>query len=306
MPVSEIAEIFEGRSGSYTSTSMGAYRRRFRVITNYVGDDATVAMGACGVSLGDQYITINGSDPTAFATGFSAEQEDGDGFGWLVSVDYSWYSPNDVGGGPEQNPLLMPIDVSWEYRDNEYVVLADINNKPLLNSAGDPYDPPFTINLPTQIMTVVRNEATYDAGLAYVYRNSINSDSFAFQSALFAKCIAITPKNVFHPTIGWYYQVTYQFEFMNPRMSADGQGWRKSLLDIGLRQIDPKTGKPVPITLNGQPVTQGMLLDGTGKPLALNAAPIYNMFQVYNELPFSEFNFDVAAITGNRTGFPEN
>ncbi len=294
-----------GGSGRFSVSDFGTYTRIFRAISDFTGDGPSVAIFATGLQRGDPYLTINASDPNAFVTDISAQQGDaGNPLEWIVTVNYGWYDVNQVGGGPEANPLLMPIDVSWGFKDYEHVVEQDIEGKPVRNSAKDPYDPPLIINVPNQMMTVVRNEAFYNVPLAYLYRNSINEDSFAGQSPLFAKCFGITPKNLFHPTVGWYYQVTYEFEFMNPRNSADAKGFRKTILDRGLRKLDFNTGKQIHIYLNSQPITQPMLLDGSGGILPLNGVPVYNEFQVFPELPFSEFNFDVAAITGLRVGFP--
>ncbi len=91
---------------------------------------------------------------------------------------------------------------------------------------------------------------------------------------------------------------------MNPRNSADGKGFRKTILDRGLRELDILRENVRHIYLNSQPITQPMLLDGTGHVLPVGGTPVYNEFQVFPELPFSEFNFDVAAITGLRVGFP--
>jgi hypothetical protein len=305
MAIIAINEI-GGGSGGFSIQESGRYTRIFEAESDFAGDGPGTAIAATGLAIGDRYITINAQDQNAFVTSMNAQNGGReDPLLWTVTVEYGWYSVNEVGGGPEINPLLMPIDVSWEFKDYEHVVMMDIDGKPVLNSAGDPYDPPLIINVPNQIMTVVRNEATYSVPLAYLYRNSINSGSFAGQSAFFAKCFGITPKNVFNPNIGWYYQVTYQFEFMNPRNSADGKGFKKTELDRGLRIKDPKDAtKLIHVVLNSVPITQPVLLDGTGKQLPIGGTAVFNDFRVFPELDFGEFDFDVAAIGGLRTGFP--
>jgi hypothetical protein len=304
VPAVSVDEIFEGRDGTWTVSQGRSYTRQFRVIMNEVTDGPAEAISVIGIERGDPYVTINAleQDPNSYVQTMRATQEEGDALGWIVTVEYGWYDSNEAGGGPTQNPLLMPIDVAFSFRDYQVVCDRDINGNPILNSAFDPYDPPIMINVPNQVLTVTRNEAAYDSAFAYMYRNSISQDSFAGATALFAKCIAITPKNLFHQDVGWYYQMTYEFELLNPRLSAGPNGWRKTILDAGLRQL--VKGKPVHILLKGMPISQPMLLNGMGGLLAPNAAPVYNIYQVYPELPFSDFNFDVDAIQGTRTGFP--
>ncbi len=304
MTVQSVDETFSG-SARYSVQQGREYTRNFRVLTDSVLDGPNVAIKATGICRGDPYLSVNPleSDPHAYVTDLTANQEDGDGLGWIVTVNYGWYDPTQAGGGRHQNPLLMPIDVSWNFKDQEHTVQKDIFGAPILNSARDPYNPPVIINTPMQIMTVVRNEASYDSAFAYLYRNSINIDSFAGQSAYFAMCYGITPKNLWHQDVGWYYQVTYEFAFANPRDDAGTLGWKKEILDIGMRRLNSFTNVQVPITLKGIPITTPMLLNGGGQTLKPNNDPVYNTYQVYSELPFAEFDFDVAAITGNRTGF---
>ncbi len=148
-------------------------------------------------------------------------------------------------------------------------------------------------------------------GLIDQYKNAINTDSWAGVNPFFAHCLGITPKNTFHQLIGWYYQVTYEFEFISPRQAQNQskggelQGFRRQILNQGLREL--VNGKITHITLRNIPVSQALPLDRNGKrilPEDLPDAAFYQTFKAYVELPFTEaFNFDPGAITGQRSGF---
>ena len=71
-----------------------------------------------------------------------------------------------AGGGPMQNPLLQPIDVKWSNRSQEIVADIDINGNPVVNTAGDPFDPPLMEDDPRPVLTIVRNEAIFNQARA--------------------------------------------------------------------------------------------------------------------------------------------
>lgn len=292
-----------------------AYSQQYIVITSSKEDGPASILGQLNALYGQKYlIGYPGGgqdfDNFAYLTSIQLDQVGNDGLQWTCTLNYSWYDANTVGGGPEQNPLLMPIEVSWAWRDYELPIEVDIDGNAVVNTAGDPYDPPVLINDPRLVMTVVRNEATISLSLIQQYRNAINSDVFAGWDPYFCHCLSITPKNTFHQIAGWYYQVTYEFEFITPRQAASSQapggeyqGFRKQIVNQGLRAL--KNGQKYHVTYRGIPVSQPVLLADDGSELALNADPVFNTVKAYVELPFtSAFNFDPDAITGQRSGFP--
>jgi len=292
-----------------------SYVQRFRVETNNQNTGQASLLAQLGYYYGQKYlIGYPGggldADFYAYLTNIHIESDSEDGLWWVATFTYSWYDANTLGGGPDQNPLLMPIEVNWGWRDNELVVDRDIEGAVVKNTAGDPYDPPVKIVDPRMTMTVIRNEASISLGLIQQYRNAINSDTFGAWDPYFAHCLGITPKNTFHQQVGWYYQVTYEFEFITPRQAAqvsvggESQGFRMLVVNQGVRAISETDGKVYHITLRGVPVSQPMLLKANGEKLGLNGDPVFNLIKAYPELPFTQaFNFDPLAITGQRSGF---
>ncbi len=306
-----------GSRGASLNVGQGkAYTQRFLVITNSKSDGPASIISQMGYFYGQKYIIGypgggTDADFNSYLTGIDVDQVGEDGLQWEVTFNYSWYDANTIGGGPQQNPLLMPIEVSWNWRDYELVIAQDINGDAVLNTAGDPYDPPVLINDPRLGMTVVRNEASISIGLIQQYRNAINSDPWAGFDPFFAHCLSITPKNTFHQLVGWYYQVTYEFEFITPRQAAgapaggESSGFRFLIFNQGQRAISSVTGKLYHVTVRGIPVSEPVALDQNGFwSNTPNFKPIFNTVQAYVELPFTQaFNFDPLAITGQRSGF---
>jgi len=312
--VSYTAIMEDGARSARIDAGTGhGYTVKFRCMTNTQNDGPAAIVAQLGLDniYGQQYIngTDNFSDDYSYLTGVSVDQVGNDGLEWIVTLNYSWYAAQTIGGGASQNPLLMPIDVSWGWRDYELPVLVDIDGNAALNKAFDPFDPPLLINDPRLTMMVVRNEAQISIPLIQQYRNAINSDAWAGWPPYFAHVLGITPKNVFHQAIGWYYQVTYEFEFITARQAQNSTtpggeptGFRFQILNQGLRALDTNN-KKYHVTYRGVPVSQPVLLDDNGRELQLQATPTFIEVHAYPELPFATFNFDPIAITGMRTGF---
>ena len=110
--------------------------------------------------------------------------------------------------------------------------------------------------------------------------------------------LPITAKNLFHQDRGWYAQVTYTIEVNTPN------GYRPKILNVGMRKLSQTTGQPIPILLNGIPVSKPMLLTSAGFLAKPTDPPYYVQPQIYAELPFAAFNFDPIPLLGQRTGFP--
>jgi hypothetical protein len=306
MSIVSVNEIQDSRAGQFSVQDGRKFTRVFRILSDYAYDGPNMACQAIGISRGDQYLP-NGNllefDTNAYCTSISAAQEEGDPLGWIVTVEYGPYSTLFAGGGPQQNPLLQAIDVSWSLRDVEQVVDTDLNLNPITNSAGDPYDPPVVEAETHMVTTVVRNEAIANLPLIVQYVGAVNSDLFGIYNPLQVKCLSIQPKSVCHQDVGWYYQLTYEFESLNPYNPNTQQfGWRKVLLNQGVRALSVVTGKPYHVTIKGVPVTEPVLLDTKGY-YQVGPTPSFQVFQTRPELPFSAFNFDPAAISGLRSGF---
>ncbi len=307
MSIVSVNEDFVSRTGAWTVDEGRKYVRIFRVLMSSTYDGPNLAIQGCGVNRGDQY-QPNGNefefDNNAYAHTLTATQEDGDGLGWLVVVEYGPYSSLWAGGGPTQNPLMQPIDVEWDWRTQEIVADIDVDGNPILNTAFDPFDPPLMEDDPRPLLTVVRNEPTFNVAQAIQYRNAVNSDAFGGFDPLFARCLPIKSKNLFHQDVGWYSQTTYQFEFRPATSDSSGQnGYRRTVLNQGMRALSTVTGVKYHPSYKGVTITEPILLNQSGYQIDKGEDPYYCIFQTKPELPFAVFEFDPDAISGARSGF---
>jgi hypothetical protein len=312
MAVLSANELFEGRTGQWTTDQGRSYNRVFRIITNNVFDGPNVAIQAVGINRGDQYIPLGSDsqlevDTNAYAHTMSAAPEEGDALGWIVTVEYGPYSALWAGGGPKQNPLFQPIDVKWSMRSQEKACDIDINGNAVINTAGDPYDPPLMRDEPRPVLSIVRNEGTWNQSLQVQYFQAVASDPFAGYQPLMSRVLDISSESKFHQDAGWYYQASYEFEFRPPLSSSNGQnGYRDTVINQGMR-VFATANNPASkyhYTLKGVPVTEPVLInkDGTVNAGGMQA-PYYNIYQTRPELPFAVFQFDPNALIGQRSGF---
>ncbi len=305
MAVVSVQEIPENRAGEWSVSDGRSFQRCFLVQTNSSYDGPNLAISALGINRGDQYLP-NGNefewDLNSYCNKLSASPRED--LWWEVSVEYGPYSSLFAGGGPTQNPLLMPIDVSWTLRDHEVVADVDIYGNPIVNTAGDPFDPPIIEDDPRPTLTVVRNEAVFNYDIFAQYRRAINSDNFAGYAPLMSRVVNISPKSVFQQDVGWYTQTTYEFEF-NPPFSqySNVNGYRRTVLSQGMRAISVVSGKKYHVSFRGVPATEPVMLSQSGAELTTSYPPYWCVFQTKPELPFAVFNFDPQTLLGQRAGF---
>lgn len=90
---------------------------------------------------------------------------------WTVTAEYRF---GDVGRGaanPLDEPCVVHPDIEHESLPFEY----DIDGNPVVNSAGDPYDPPDTRFVPIATFVIKRVVPFFDLSVALDVTDSINS-----------------------------------------------------------------------------------------------------------------------------------
>jgi hypothetical protein len=272
------------------------YKRTWKcVVTDAFGNASgkdipqTIA-NSLPVGLGDFYTNSDDSefDGGSFCCQIDVDPEGAtDGASWIAVATYEPYDPVQF---PE-NPLLTPLEIEGGFNPYETIIDRDQTGAAVVNSTGDPFDPPLTSEDPRPSLTIVRNEATIDWGLLYMYRNAVNSDFFWGAPPTYVKVSRIAPKRMWNQYLanfgitpgGFYWSVTYEFQF-NP------QGWHAFVLDQGMRKL--VMGKPQQIAFNGIPITSPALLDGAGGVLPASGTPVFKEFIIYPELAFEIFNLN--------------
>lgn len=184
------------------------------------------------------------------------------------------YAIPPAGNWQEQeiNPVDRATRIRWEIgNSSEPIDLAlDASNQwavPILNSAGDPYDPPIHEDFGTLFLHVYKFVTDFDLIMAMNYRNAVNTDAFTVLGRYSvspgqSRCVLMGIPADYNINATWVEaQLTLEFR-------ADG--FDRRLLDKGYRGWQEVSGttSSAPFTdVSGNNVTAPILLDGTGKPL---------------------------------------
>lgn len=274
------------------------YERRFYVSLGYAGgpEDAEIANGVNGQKIpgiGDPHLGA----PQAVAEEIRPEPVEGIFGDYIVTVVYSTTAAS---GDQDDLPTERPADIQWDSIFESMAIDASISDnplfdgKPIVNSAGQPFDPPYEISVPFATLRVVRNETAFSAFTALAYTGKLNSDTFLGQSPLVAKCTKIAGRRFFEQNAYWW-EVTYEFLFRPPRTLYQGttpiqySGHSLFALDNGLMQLDAQNNLVPCVDTNGNQVTQPALLDGAGhqEPASPNPNPNYMVYQIAKAVPFA-------------------
>lgn len=287
-----VQEVMRGRTGEIAADFSHTYARMWQVVfegptARFAGPLSAMALVStmAGVSVGSPYVTSFESDPYSFLRKFSAKDDgESDGLGFFVGLDYGPWEPQS------EDPTENPAEVDVDHSRQERIVDEDVvDGGALLNSAEDPFDPPIVADDSRLVLTITRNEYRFNPLLADAVRDTINiadcKIAGTIYRALTLKALAPKASRQFHPRIGFYARVTYQFE-------SNRDTWKGRTLDCGMRKLVAGERKAI-FTKEGLPVGSPVLLDGTGLPLdPPDADPVYLVHNKYLPIDFSIFNLE--------------
>ena len=278
MPITQVNEIWQGRSGSGDLKSGRRYSRVFRVLTNSNFDTAVEATATGTPVIGNLFP----SDNTAFCQNVTATQEAFSPRVWIVTATYS--TEQEV----TDNPLGDPTEYVWGTEQFQRPYFKDRSGNAILNSAGDPYDPPVDGDDSRTSVTMTRNVSTVPAWFLDT-RDKLNSAPYNVGGI----GVAAERAKIQKVTAGKQ-QSRNQIEFItiSATLHVQSESWQKSILDAGFRKKDGTDRKKItnddgtepssPVPLDG---SGGVLADPTTTNAVFKDFDIYGTFD-FNELPF--------------------
>lgn len=327
MSVLSCEELWSGRRAKDGIERIREYTRRFEVIVDSASDDGTVAGGPEAGNLG---LPRNGdpypNDPDAVMVSIEPAASDDSPFLWYVDCHYSSKTPDalasesqaidqfgntvptDTAPGPDQLPRAQqrdPNPINWTpvwkvtHEQVQEPLTHDYLGNEIVNSAGDPYYPPLTIERSYAVFTVEKNYAQMKFEYLQTYVDTVNLEPFRGLPARTCRMIAIEWQS--QESNGYsYLRVTFRIKFKpgewdSGRDNDVGQGWDLRIIDQGFRTRAVTDAGPPPVYRHtditdpktGEKPERPQLLDGAGgkHPTLLSAViqtpPKYVTWEVY-------------------------
>jgi len=255
-----------------------SYTREFLVKTNSRSDGPYTAGSAAGLPL------IGSTHPEDFAAWCRSidvsPAAGGSAQAWLVTFNYSseWEM--------NENPLFEPAKISWSFEQFQRPAIIDLNGYAVLNSAGDPFDPPAMRDNSRPIVSVTKNLATVPTWLLN-YQDTVNSLPFTLDGLLIA-----TGKAKMNSISVSQAQSVNGVAFRTVQMDIHLQrdGWVMKLLDAGYRIKDGTTRITITCDGDGTEPSSPVPLDGSGDVLAnpSTSNAVFGSFSVYYTADFND------------------
>lgn len=212
------------------------------------------------------------------------ELPDSGGYAFDVDVEFS-----TEGDDPEEeeDPVERPAQIQWGFVSFTETAYEDAAGDPILNSAGDPFDPSIERTYNDPAVTITYNADDFDPSVAIAYQDAVNSDQFTVAGktieAGLAKMHSIQATRLYEAgSTFWQIDIVIYFR---------KDGWVRKVLDQGFQELTNGERPPRPIKdSEGNPLMMPAKLDGSGAALAEGADPVYLDFTLYETMPFSALN----------------
>lgn len=199
-------------------------------------------------------------------------------FTWIVSSRYEVPPEGQFVDIPE-DPLEQPIEVEINTAFLSVPVDTDLDGRPIVNTAGDPFEPPSRRVAYKQV-NIYRNEAVYDSAKAEAFENTTNLTAVTLLGFLHCR-----PKHLImnsYEPVGRvrmnarYVPVKYSFDLIqtrtlglypweHPFLNVGSNGWRT---ESSKKVLGPFVTQPGGTGTSVQIFTQPVRLNGDGQPIA--------------------------------------
>lgn len=279
------------------------FHRTFYVVTSTGDDGALTATGTAAEALGlpalwSTFSQGNDADASAVVRDRRPVRHPKNRKFWTVDIVHETLPGfGEEGEDGEDSILRVLPEIRFFFVPYDKVVEKDINNKPIVNSAGQPFGEATVVEAHRLAVSITRNEATYIVPLARQYIDTINSDVvFGGVPQFAAKITVFDGTRRTSPTELWW-EINYEIQF------ADTD-WLLRLEDRGFYEINsdnPGTSLfPNLVRIRDsedQPQIVESLLDGNGGALGKGLDAVELTFHVRRERAFSVLNLPPLVIT---------
>lgn len=143
------------------------------------------------------------------------------------------------------DPLSQPADISWEDEDRMVEYDTDLDNKPVVSSLGQPFDPPLQRPISDPVLVIERNEAAFDPDTKLTYQDTVCEEVFWGAAAGRARMGKIRARKVLAKTPYWRVGYRVAFRMNTPAGVDDADAWKRQVLDRGTRYLGVIDGEDI-------------------------------------------------------------
>lgn len=248
--------------------------------------------------------TATESDSRCLLQSVKASPSSNDRKQWRVTLEFSPRSWEGQDKGPvdeegNRDPFQARPTLRARAEEEEVAVTHDRHGDAILNSAGDPFDPPLSIAAPTLVFEISRLERTFNPALITSLQGRVNDSEWMGFPAESILCRSIAANCGWNDDVGGYaWQVDYEFAYREPVESGGEDvlpGWSVRVLDAGLRQL--ASGDRKAIMVDNAPVSSPVPLKSDGTAAGPSDDPHYMAWDIYPEGDFSGLDFPADMFT---------
>lgn len=186
---------------------------------------------------------------------------------WRVVCEYD---TDRIVNAITDNPLNQPPEIAWSGALYTKSMRRDLFGIPYESSSRNPYDTVPEIEDTRAVLSITRNEASFDEAYAKLWRRRLNQYAFAGYPSL---CVRINQLDGVRQFVNGvlFFQVRYELEFREEDPLQPIDSFVEYVADKDFRDIDKNIFRD---ERDGSPLTNETYLNGRGKAIREVRTPL--------------------------------
>lgn len=288
----------QGSESGWTLDGGRTYTAEVEVLTDGPTVGARAVLDALNLFADTSYrwpltTTATESDARCLLQSVKVSPTSADRRTWRAVLEFAPRSWEGQEKGPvdedgNRDPFAARPTVRARSEVEEVAATTDREGAPILNKAGDPFDPPMVRTRRTTVFEVSRVERFFDGGLIDDFEDHLNADAWMGFPAESVKCLSISAGCEYNDDVqGYVWTVDYTFGYRRP-VDVGGEvvsGWAEVVLNAGYRQL--VSGERKAIMVDNAPVSAPVPLKSDGTAADPSDDPVYLAFNI---LPTADFD----------------
>lgn len=210
-----------------------------------------------------------------------------------VTVTYGSKEQADTAAENEE-PTAQPFHIQKSWEGTTEAVDTDINGDPILNSAGEPFDPPLSAEILDELYVITGwlDDTKANRDRLDEFNNTVSSDTVYGRGAGRGRMRTAYNRITFGGRR--FLEITIEILFRKPPEGVTAeQAWDRRVLDQGYRELVTTNGVTEDVEITdalGKAKSQPTKLDGEGHAIDKDAEPYWHYFRMHRRKRFGELD----------------